>query len=71
MQAIWLKNRAEVKQEEYNEFYKHISHDFLDPLETIHYKAEGTIEFTALLFIPSKNLLISITKVGNLVLLYT
>jgi len=40
MQAIWLKNRAEVKQEEYNEFYKHISHDFLDPLETIHYKAE-------------------------------
>jgi molecular chaperone HtpG len=54
MQAIWLKNKADVKQEEYNEFYKHISHDFLDPLETIHYKAEGTIEFTALLFIPSK-----------------
>ncbi|MCX8083848.1 MAG: molecular chaperone HtpG [Calditerrivibrio sp.] len=54
MQAIWLKSKTEVKQEEYNEFYKHISHDFNDPLETIHYRAEGTVEFTALLFIPAK-----------------
>lgn len=54
MQAIWLKNKSDVKQEEYNEFYKHIAHDFMDPLETIHYKAEGTLEFTALLFLPSK-----------------
>lgn len=54
MQALWLKSRSEIKPEEYNEFYKHISHDFNDPLETIHYKAEGVNEFTALLFIPSK-----------------
>lgn len=54
MQAIWLKSKNDVKPEEYNEFYKHISHDFNDPLETIHYRAEGTNEFTALLFIPSK-----------------
>jgi molecular chaperone HtpG len=53
-QAIWLKPKTEIKPDEYNEFYKHISHDFNDPLEVIHYKAEGTNEFTALLFIPSK-----------------
>ncbi len=50
--AIWLKNRAEVTEKEYNEFYKHISHDFSDPAKTIHYRAEGTSEFTALLYIP-------------------
>jgi len=53
-QAIWLKPKTEIKPDEYNEFYKHISHDFNNPLEVIHYKAEGTNEFTALLFIPSK-----------------
>ncbi len=52
--AIWLRNKDEIKETEYCEFYKHISHDFNDPLETIHYKAEGTVEFTALLFIPKK-----------------
>ncbi len=52
--AIWLKNKSEISQEEYNEFYRHISHDLADPLKTIHYKAEGTSEFTALLYIPSK-----------------
>jgi molecular chaperone HtpG len=53
MKAIWLKDRSEVSEEEYKEFYKHISHDFMDPIDTIHYKAEGTSEFTALLYIPS------------------
>jgi len=53
MQAIWLKDKSEISENEYNEFYKHISHDFLDPLEKIHFKAEGTQEFTALLYIPS------------------
>ncbi len=52
--AIWLKDKSEVTGDEYNEFYKHISHDFSDPARVIHYKAEGTSEFTALLYIPSK-----------------
>ncbi len=52
--AIWLKDRSAVSNDEYNEFYKHISHDFSDPAKTIHYKAEGTSEFSALLYIPSK-----------------
>jgi molecular chaperone HtpG len=52
--AIWQKNKSEIKEEEYKEFYKHISHDFHDPLETIHLSAEGNVEFKALLYIPSK-----------------
>lgn len=52
--ALWLKNPSEVKPEEHKEFYQHISHDFNEPLKTIHYKAEGTMEFNALLYIPSK-----------------
>lgn len=52
--AIWLKDKAEITPEEYNEFYKHISHDFSDPASVIHYKAEGTSEFTALVYLPSK-----------------
>jgi molecular chaperone HtpG len=53
MKAIWLKDKAEVSQEEYNEFYKHISHDFVESGTVIHFKAEGTSEFIALLYIPS------------------
>ncbi len=52
--AIWLRDKSEVQDGEYNEFYRHISHDFGDPARIIHYKAEGTSEFTALLYIPSK-----------------
>ncbi|MGD9849133.1 MAG: molecular chaperone HtpG [Desulfuromonas sp.] len=52
--AIWLKDKAEISTEEYNEFYKHISHDFSDPAKVIHYRAEGTTEFSALLYLPSK-----------------
>ena len=52
-QAIWLRPRSEIKEEEYTEFYKHVSHDFREPLKTIHYTAEGSQEFRALLFIPS------------------
>lgn len=51
--AIWLKDKSEVTENEYNEFYKHISHDISDPLKVIHYKAEGTSEFVSLLYIPS------------------
>lgn len=50
--AIWLRNRTEVKEEEYNAFYKHLAHDTHDPLRTIHYTAEGQIEFKALLYLP-------------------
>ncbi len=53
--AIWVRSASEVTKEEYNEFYKHISHDYTDPLKVIHYKAEGIIEFTALLYIPTKS----------------
>ncbi|MCK5286839.1 MAG: molecular chaperone HtpG, partial [Thermodesulfovibrionia bacterium] len=52
--AIWLKDKSEITESEYNEFYKHISHDFTDPSKIIHFKAEGTSEFTALLFLPTK-----------------
>jgi len=51
--AIWLKDKSGITPEEYNEFYKHVSHDFSDPAKVIHFRAEGTSEFTALLYIPS------------------
>jgi molecular chaperone HtpG len=52
--AIWIKDKSEVSEEEYNEFYKHISHDFNDPVRTIHYRAEGTTEFSVLLYLPKE-----------------
>lgn len=52
--AIWLKDKSEITKEEYTDFYKHVSHDFGDPARVIHFKAEGTSEFSALLFIPKK-----------------
>ncbi|QLH26032.1 molecular chaperone HtpG [Streptomyces sp. Rer75] len=54
MKALWARPRGEVTDEEYNEFYKHISHDWTDPLETIRMQAEGTFEYQSLLFIPSR-----------------
>ncbi|MFD0310020.1 molecular chaperone HtpG [Streptomyces sp. NPDC127119] len=54
MKALWARPRAEVTQEEYNEFYKQVSQDWLDPAETIHMRAEGTFEYEALLFLPSQ-----------------
>ncbi len=52
--AIWLRSKDEISEEEYSSFYKHISHDFSDPLHTIHYSAEGAMEFKALLFLPAQ-----------------
>jgi molecular chaperone HtpG len=52
--ALWLKDQSEITVEEYNDFYKHLSHDFGDPAKVIHYRAEGTSEFTALLYIPTR-----------------
>jgi len=54
MKAIWARPKSEVTEEEYKEFYKHISHDFEDPFRTIHFAAEGTSEFKALLYLPAK-----------------
>jgi molecular chaperone HtpG len=54
MKAIWKRDKAEVTPEEYNEFYKHLSHDYNDPLEVVPFAAEGATEFRALLFIPGK-----------------
>ncbi len=51
--AIWLRPKSEIKQEEYDEFYKQLSRDFEPPLKTIHVAAEGTMEFRALMFLPS------------------
>src|SRR6185312_4629809 len=54
MKALWARPRSEVSDEEYHEFYRHISHDWTDPLEIIQMKAGGTFEYEALLFIPSR-----------------
>lgn len=54
MKPVWARPKSEVKDEEYAEFYKHLTHDFNDPLETIHFKAEGSTEYTALLYIPAE-----------------
>jgi molecular chaperone HtpG len=54
MKALWARSKNEVKEDEYKEFYKHISHDWNGPLEIISMKAEGTLEYQALLFIPSR-----------------
>ena len=51
--AIWLRSRSEITKEEYDEFYKHIAHEAALPAKTIHYSAEGAIEFKALLYIPA------------------
>ncbi len=54
MKAIWTKNKREISQEEYEEFYKHLGHDWNPPLNHLHLKLEGTTEYTALLYIPSQ-----------------
>lgn len=52
--ALWTREKSDISDEEYNEFYKHISHDFADPLAWAHNKVEGKTEYTSLLYIPSK-----------------
>jgi molecular chaperone HtpG len=52
--ALWLRKKSENTPEEYNAFYKQISHDFNDPARVIHYSAEGTQEFKVLVFVPAK-----------------
>jgi len=50
--AIWKKDKKDITDEEYNEFYKHISHDYSEPMEKIHLSTEGSLEYKALLYIP-------------------
>ena len=51
--AIWLKPIDEIEDEEYKKFYKTLTNDYQDPMDWIHFKAEGEIEFTALIYIPN------------------
>ena len=52
--ALWTRSRSEVSEEEYQAFYKHVSHDFEDPLVWSHNKVEGKLEYTSLLYLPAK-----------------
>lgn len=52
--ALWTKSRQEISDEDYNEFYKHVGHDFQDPLTFVHSKVEGTNEYTLLLYTPAR-----------------
>ncbi len=51
--ALWTRSRSEISDEEYREFYKHLSHDFADPLTFSHNRVEGKREYTSLLYLPS------------------
>lgn len=53
-QALWTRNKSDIKEEEYQEFYKHVSHDFADPLVWSHNRVEGKNDYTSLLYIPAK-----------------
>ena len=52
--ALWGRPRQEITEEEYEEFYKHVAHDFEAPLDTIHARVEGNVEYTVLLFVPGR-----------------
>lgn len=54
MQPIWTKDPSDISDEEYQKFYKNVFHDWNEPLEIIHNKAEGVVQYTTLLYIPSK-----------------
>lgn len=51
--ALWTRNKAEITKDQYKDFYQHISHNFDEPWLILHFKAEGNIEYTGLLFVPS------------------
>ena len=52
--ALWSMNRNEISEEEYKEFYKSVGHDWQDPMEWVHARVEGNLEYTQLLYVPSK-----------------
>lgn len=53
-QALWTRSRSEIKEDEYVEFYKHISHDYEKPLSWSHNRVEGKLEYTGLLYVPAR-----------------
>ncbi len=52
--ALWTRNKSDISEDEYNEFYKHISHDFGNPMTWAHNRVEGNMEYTSLLFVPER-----------------
>ncbi|MEE9337544.1 MAG: molecular chaperone HtpG, partial [Methylococcaceae bacterium] len=52
--ALWTKSKDDISDDDYNEFYKHVGHDFQDPLTHVHSKVEGVNEYTLLLYVPAK-----------------
>jgi len=54
MKAIWTRSKSDVSDEDYSEFYRHLTHAYDEPLKTIHFTAEGMVEFSALLYLPTK-----------------
>jgi molecular chaperone HtpG len=52
--ALWMRAKADIKDEEYKEFYKHVAHDYEDPIDWNHSRVEGTNEYTSLLYIPAR-----------------
>ena len=52
MQPLWTRNKSDIKDEEYADFFRHQFYEWEKPMEVFHTKAEGTVEYTALLFIP-------------------
>jgi len=52
--ALWTRNKSELGDDDYNGFYKHVAHDFEDPLAWVHSRVEGTLEYSLLLFIPAR-----------------
>ena len=51
--ALWTRQKKDIKEDQYKEFYHHVSHAFDEPWLTLHWRAEGRVEYTGLLFIPS------------------
>ncbi|MBI5433636.1 MAG: molecular chaperone HtpG [Planctomycetes bacterium] len=54
MQPLWARPKEEIGEREYADFYRHVTHEYADPLETLHFKTDGSNEYTALLFLPSE-----------------
>ncbi len=52
--ALWTRSRKDISEDEYKEFYKHVSHDFEDPLDWSHNRVEGKLEYTSLLYLPGR-----------------
>lgn len=52
--ALWTRAKSDISDEEYNEFYKHVAHDFEDPMAHVHSRVEGKLDYTSLLYIPAR-----------------